>query len=193
MQNMDRAPWILAGVLATLTLSAAAHAGPGTNGARVLGYEDPQTGRFHPLPTAVAEATTTPTTGTVEVTFNIKLVTAFAKGTTINCSIDLSGLVENTTTFTATTYEETAGSPATISGSTATCAATIPYSWLVPAASSTTSESFSGSYTVSAYPATTSTTTLLTSAYRSSSSSFVAATAIPASGTVSKYTVNVTL
>jgi uncharacterized Zn-binding protein involved in type VI secretion len=178
-------------VLAAL-MATAAHADTATT-ARVFGYQESQTGQFHALNHAVPDATTTPTTGTVEVTFNIKLVTAFAKGTTINCSIDVTGTAENTTAFTVVTYVETAGSPATISGSTATCTATLPYSWLIPAASTTEIESFSGGYTVSAYPAVTSTTTILTSAYRSSTSNFVSLKAVPASGTVSKYTVNVTL
>jgi hypothetical protein len=192
MQSIDRSSLVLGAVLAALS-AAAAHADTGANAARVLGYEDPQTGKFHALPTAVADASATPITGTVEVSFAIKLATTFAKGTTITCSIDLTGSAENTTTFTFITYEESAGGTATITGSTATCTATIPYSWLIPAASTTEVDSFTGSYTVAAYPATSTATNLLTVAYRTSSSGFVSLKAIPPSGTVSKYTVNVTL
>jgi hypothetical protein len=191
MQTFVKSTMASSAVLAVLMAATAQADGPAA--AHVLGYQDTQTGTFHALGRAVVDASTTPTTGTVDVTFNIKLVTTFAKGTTINCAINLTGVAENTTTFTAVTYEETSASPATITGSTATCTAAIPYSWLIPAASTSEVETFSGGYTVSAYPATTSTTTLLTSAYRSSSSGFVSLKAVPASGTVSKYTVNVTL
>jgi hypothetical protein len=192
MKGIDRSSLVLGAALAALT-AAAAHAGTGPNAPRVLGYEDPQTGKFHALTKVVPDATTAPTTGTVEVTFNIKLVTTFPKGTTISCGIDVTGNVENTTTFTYIGYYESAASTATISGSTATCSTTVPYSWLLPAASSTESPSFGADYTVTAYPATTTAQTFAIGVYRQSGSSIFESAAIPPSGTVSKYTVNVTL
>jgi len=182
-----------AGAALALFTAATALADTGPTGGHVFGYQDSRTGTFHALRQAVPETTTAPTTGTVEVTMNIKLVSTFAKSTTIGCSIDLTGSVTSETTFTGTSYEETAGSTATISGSTATCTATIPYSWLIPAASGAEVESFAGNYTVSAYAATNSAASILASASRSSGSSFVSLKTIPASGTVSKYTINVTL
>jgi hypothetical protein len=187
MDSINRSFLGLGAVLAALT-TAGAHASPAPHAAHVLGFEDPQTGKFHPLPMAVADAATAPTTGTVEVSFNIKLVTAFAKGSTLTCGIFLSGTVENSVTGAGYYYEDD-GNSATVNGSTATCTATIPYSWLVPFGSVQT---FTGTYMVSIYGAVPAGAQLITPS-RDSEAPFLSANAIPPSGTVSKYTVNVTL
>jgi hypothetical protein len=167
----------------------AAGAADGAPESRVLGFQDTKTGAFHALTAVVPDATVSPTTGTVHVTFNIKLVTAFAKGTVLLCTATVSGTSVSTTVGTQNYYEETATGSVTISGTTATCTAVIPYSWSLAAASSTTVDSFSGTYSVTAE----STATTPGAVTRSSSANLFSATKIPASGTTSSYTVNVTL
>jgi hypothetical protein len=165
--------------------------GVGDSG-RAVAYQD-SSGVLHPLIAMAPDATTGATTGTVEVTYSIKLVSTFAKGTTFNCSSSLSGL-QITSKGASASYGESESVVATVSGSTATCVTTIPYSWvLLPASTSLLSETFNGQYSVSAIqiPSSVSTETGITS--RSSSGTFVALTTIPSSGTTSKYTVNVTL
>jgi len=156
---------------------------------RVLGFQDSNTGAFHALTAVVPDATVTPITGTVHVTFNIKLVTAFAKGTVLQCTASVDGTSVNTTSGTDNYYEETATDNVAISGSTATCTAVIPYSWLFTAASSTTVDTFSGTYSIAVIAAA-GTAGAVT---RGSSSNLFSATKIPASGTTSNYTVNATL
>jgi len=178
---------ILASLLGVSAASAAAAAEGGTT-SQVLGFQDTKTGTFHALAAVVPDAVS-PTTGTVHVTFNIKLVTSFAKGTLIQCSASVDGSSVNTTTGTDTVYEETATDAVAISGTTATCTAVIPYSWLVAASSSTVVDSFSGTYSVTAVA----TPVAAGAVTRSSYSSLFSTTKIPASGTTSSYTVNVTL
>jgi hypothetical protein len=163
-------------------------AAEGGSGSQVLGFQDTKTGAFHALAAVVPDAVS-PTTGTVHVTFNIKLVTTFAKGTLIECSASVSGSSVSTTAGTDTFYEETGTDSVAISGTTATCTAVIPYSWLVPASSSTVVDSFSGTYSVTAVAS----PVAAGAVTRSSSSSLFSTTKIPASGTTSSYTVNVTL
>jgi hypothetical protein len=177
---------VLSAVLAAFG-SVAAQADTTAPAARVYGYEDTETGTFHAARRAVADATTTtPTTGTVEVIFDIKLVIHFPKGTPLSCSIYLGVSETNTTTFVSAGYGETAAASVAIDGTTATCSLRIPYSWLLPAGKGETA-SFTGTYTVSATP------TATTYESRSSNGTFVSTDVIPASGATSKYTVDVTL
>jgi hypothetical protein len=165
--------------------------GVGDSG-RAVAYQD-SSGVLHSLIAIAPDATTSATTGTVEVTYSIKLVSTFAKGTTFNCSSSLSGLQVTSKGATAS-YSENESVIATVSGSTATCVTTIPYSWvLLPASTSLLSEAFDGQYSVSAIQIPTSGSTEAGITSRSSSATFVSLTAIPSSGTTSKYTVNVTL
>jgi len=174
---------ILASVLGATAASA------DSSGSRVFGYQDTKTGTFHALTAVVPEAVAA-TTGTIHVTFNIKLVTAFPKGTLLNCNASVIASSLNETALTTTTYEESASDSVAISGTTATCTAVIPYSWLLTPAGSTVSDTFSGSYTVSAIAGS---ATVGTPMLRSSSSSLFTTSKIPASGITSAYTVNVTL
>jgi hypothetical protein len=155
---------------------------------RTLGYRD-SNGVFHSLSAATPEAGTPATTGTVDVTLTIKLASTFAAGTTFSCSAFLDGL-QVTSTGTVQ-YTESEAVVATVTGATAKCVIAIPYSWVLMTTS--LSESFTGQYTVSAIqiPPSGSTAAGITS--RSSSSTFVSSTTIPSTGTISKYTVSVTL
>jgi hypothetical protein len=174
---------------ATCLCASVASASDAVSNGHVLGYQDTKTGTFHALTAVVPDATVAPITGTVVVTFNIKLVTTFAKGTLLNCDVSLSGSSVSETTGASSFYEEEATDNVAISGTTATCKTTIPYSWLLTPASSTVIDSFSGSYSVSAVA----TTAAVGVALRSSSSSVFSTSKVPASGSTSSYTVNVTL
>lgn len=116
----------------------------------MFGYQDTKTGTFHALSKAAVDAATSPTTATAtfDVTFNLKLISTFAKGTTAYCEAFVTVTSFNETTDKEVSYEEEATGSVALSGSTATCTATIPYSWLLPAASSTVQETLGGSYTV---------------------------------------------
>jgi hypothetical protein len=189
--KITSASYALLSAVAVFAIATPVKADGSKTTSHVIGIQDSQTGAFRPLNIVVPDAsTTTPTTGTVEVTFNIKLVSTFAKGTLLQCSANLTGDVVSETTATSTFYGENATEGVDISGTTATCSAKIPYSWLLPASSSSNVDSFSGSYSVAAVVTTTPATGLR---QRSSSGSFVSTTKIPASGSTSKYTVNVTL
>jgi len=174
--------WFMAALLGAATAADAASDG------HVLGYQDTKTGTFHAL-AAVVPDVASPTTGTVQVTFNIKLVSTFAKGTVVNCNLSVSGTSLNETTETSSFYEEDAADSVAISGTAVTCKVIIPYSWLVAPASATVIDSFSGNYSISAIA----TTAAAGTSSRSSSSSVFSTTKIPTSGTTSSYTVNVTL
>ena len=116
---------------------------------KVLGYQNPETGAFEPLVKAVPDTTISPTTGTIDLTLTITLKTALPKGGTILCSGDLIATSENdSTTFSLSVWDESVFSVATVSGSTATCTVTIPYSFHVPAASTTLKNTIEGDYSV---------------------------------------------
>jgi len=159
----------------------------------VLGYQDPETGVFKPLEKVVPEAATAAVTGTIELTMTITLKTPVPTGGKVACSSGVSAISISLTTAQATTYEESASAFATVSGATASCTINIPYSWLIPPSSTTVQNSLTGSYTAEIIgPA--STTVIVTSPFaRSSSSEFLTSKTIPATGTTSKFTVNVTL
>lgn len=122
---------------------------------RVTWSFDPQRGTLiatPPAPTliqgkldseALANATTTSTTftGTILITATVKLISSVPKGATLLCS-GVAGLEyeveKQSTTLTEISFDvlqslETAY--ATVSGNLATCRFSIPYSWVVPASS----------------------------------------------------------
>jgi hypothetical protein len=80
---------------------------------------------------------------------------------------------------------EDASSLATVSSSTITCTVYVPYSWLVPAASSTIINTFSGSYSIQMSNA----AGVLPSSVRYSEATFLSGK-IPATGTITKVTMN---
>jgi len=174
--------------MAALMGATAAFAADSPTAGRVLGYQDTETGTFHALAAVVPDAAS-PTTGTLHVTFNIKLVTAFPKGTLVNCSASLIGSSFSLTAGTGNSYQESGADSVAISGTTATCTVVIPYSWLVTPPGTGVTDSFSGSYGVSAAAGNASTGGMS----RSTGSTLFTSTKIPANGTTSVYTVNVTL
>jgi hypothetical protein len=108
---------------------------PQRNKGGVRGIMDPATGVFTPTPSAVADedaaaAAIVPTTGKLVVAFTIKLVTPLPTGGTLFCIVIAAVSDVNPTTFTLNNeISEEATTKATVSGGTATCTVTIPYSW----------------------------------------------------------------
>jgi len=114
-------------------------------------------------------------------------------GTSIIASSETVNL--STDAFSLSDWEEESYALATVTGSTATCTVTTPYSWNLPtAAPPTTTNSISGSYTVAIVPSTTTTVSEYTVFDRSSSAPIPGLTAIPATSTTpTKYTVSATI
>jgi hypothetical protein len=156
---------------------------------QVLGYQDAETGTFHPLATSVPEAVTAPIAGTITVTLHITLKTPVPAGDKVICGAAL--VASFATTAGATTYTESAYTAATVSGATATCVVSIPHSWQFPAKTATDIEILSGDYTAEII----NTSGTLQSLFsRSSSSGFVSLEGNNIFATApAAYTANVTL
>lgn len=102
----------------------------------ILGYLDPHTGAFRPVPLGTGEVeepdALTTFGGTVTVTLTITLKTAGL--TKISCTAGLSVLDQVSTSLRS--YNESAAVAATGSGTTRTCKISIPYSWALGTAAS---------------------------------------------------------
>lgn len=152
-------------VLGTLGGSAIANAQTANRTPRnILGFQDSRTGIFHPLGSAVdlsADTTATTTyTGTIEATITITLKTALPKGGAIVCSVGAIASSESETDpLEDVVYDESATSLATVSGSTATCKVSIPFSWLLITPASTVLNTLQGSLDVTMFSTTTTTIT----------------------------------
>jgi hypothetical protein len=145
----------------------------------ILGYLDPHTGAFRPVPSAAEEdsalAAPTTFTGTVTVTLTITLKTTGL--TNITCLEELS--VTDGTSF----FAESNSVTATGTGTTRTCKLSIPYSWLL---TNQASDNMSTSYTVVG-------TTGTTLPQRSSSHFPLDTRKVPANGAITNLTAAVTL
>ena len=101
----------------------------------ILGFLDPHTGAFRPVPAAAEESLDAPAaatfTGTINVTITITLKTTGL--TNISCSEELS-VVDGTTA--PSFFSESDSVAATGSGTTRTCNLSIPYSWSLTTQSS---------------------------------------------------------
>jgi len=146
---------------------------------RVLGYQDPETGKFHPL-AKIQPDTTPPSHGTIRLSISILIRSTFPSTANFLCGAMISASSINLTTDAQASFGEEAYSPATVSGSTATCTVTIPYSWAIPAASSTVDDSITGSYSVTVVN---SDGTVSGSVLRVTSGDFLSLTTVPASDT----------
>ena len=181
--------------LAGSASTAARSSDSGTPHKRILGYQDQVTGTFHPISKVAPDATITPTTGTVELTLTITLKTALPKGGSIICEADLNATSVNLSTDAGGLWTEEAYATATVNGSTATCTVNVPYSWAIPASSSTVENSVTGDYLVEMNNASTGTaggTAVPTGTVRYSLGTFLDG-AIPATGSTSKYPVSVVI
>ncbi len=133
---------------------------------KILGFQDPRSGVFHPLGHSPdlsenpAIATTT-YSGTIEATVTITLKTALPKGDSVACSVGaIASSDSETDPIADVVYDESASSLASVSGSTATCKVSIPYSWLLLTPSATVLNSLDGSLDVIMYSPTATTLTL---------------------------------
>jgi hypothetical protein len=150
----------------------------------ILGYLDPHTGAFRPVPVVAEEdsdlASSTTFTGTVNVTLTITLKTAGL--TKIICSEEVS--VIDAITTSAHIFSESNAVAATGTGTTRTCKLAIPYSWSLATQSS---DNMSTTYSVSG----TAGTTVVPE--RTSSLSPLDTRKVPANGVVTSLTAAVTL
>jgi hypothetical protein len=152
----------------------------------ILGYLDPVTGAFRPVPAVteenLAEApAATLFTGTITLTITVTLKTTAL--TNITCNAD-SVVEDNLTTLTPRFITETNTVAATGSGATRTCKLSIPYSWSLLTSAS---DSISTSYSVSGSVGTTGLP------QRISSLRPLDTRKVPASGTTTALTAAVTL
>jgi len=152
----------------------------------ILGYLDPKTGAFRPVPAATDEivdpAAFTTFTGTITVTLTITV-----KSTTLtvfSCQAEVS--VEDNITASPRGYSESATANATGTGTTRTCKLTIPYAW---ALATRASDSMSTSYFV--FGSGTSTTGADTQ--RTSALSPLDTRVVPIGGTITALVASVTL
>jgi hypothetical protein len=101
----------------------------------ILGFLDPHTGAFRPVPAAAEESPDAPAattfTGTINVTITITLKTTGL--TNIICSEEVS-VTDGTTS--PSFFSESNSVAATGSGTTRTCKLSIPYSWSLTTQSS---------------------------------------------------------
>jgi hypothetical protein len=165
---------------------------------KVFGYQDPQTGAFHPLARAVPQAaTTTPTIGKYEVTFNIAIDSTFPKGATLLCNVDITEIsVTESSTPTEIDYGETASASLAVSGKTATCTVALPYSWVIPASTTKAPvvSTVTGAYSVSVFSSSSATiTSAALEGLRSVSSTLPIPATVPKDGATTTATVDATL
>ena len=147
----------------------------------ILGYLDPNTGAFRPVP-AADETTDALTTfgGTITVSFAITVKSTGL--TNVSCTIEVSVL--DALTSSPRSYGESATAAATGSGTTRTCKVTLPYAWALATQASdnmTTSYFVTGGGSVSAPVA------------RSSTLSPLDTRKVPANGATTALTAAVTL
>ncbi len=118
-RNFARAAAALVGVAAGALPVAAGAEAP------IPGFLNPRTGAFQPrLVLAAPAATLTHYTGTFDVTLTITLASSIPTGQAVDCDITLAG-----SDSVGDYIQQTVTVAASRSGSTATCTATVPYSW----------------------------------------------------------------
>ncbi len=170
--------------LATLSTLAQASAASQTPGRSIPGTFDPKTSLFTPTPAAIASDATAAATifgGKLVFNFTITVTSALPAADAITCSaqtsvVDLgAGIV----------LLEQAAAQATRSGTTATCAVTIPYSWSLTTAAT---DKMSLTYFINGAG-----TTAATALPSRLSSQGLGSFAIPANGVTSTFTVKATI
>jgi len=151
----------------------------------ILGYLDPHTGAFRPVPAVAEESAEAPAattfTGTVTVTLTITLKTTSL--TNITCSEELS-VADAITTASPRFYGESDTVAATGTGTIRTCKLSIPYAWGLI---SQGSDSMTTSYAVFGTAGTTGLP------QRTSTLSPLDTRKVPASGAITALTAAVTL
>jgi len=170
---------------------------------RVYGYQDPFTGTFHPIEEVVPDPATTPSfNGTFVFTFNVLLKTTLEKASpTVTCSVTVVAIsiASGTGGASEVSYSETGSSIANVTGNSANCVVTMHYNWVMPqtgtSASGSVVDTISAAYGVSASVSSSSSTTTPGPGQilRGEGSSLLTLKAIPATGSMTTKTVNVTL
>jgi hypothetical protein len=160
---------------------------------KTYGYQDPQTGQFHPMATEpISETTSTTAAGVLKVVLNITVKSTWPTGSThtIVCSSEFEQVsVTSSSTFTTPYIEEASrNASAGATSGTYTCSMTIPYSWLIP--STAVQKQLTGSYSVGVQNTV---TTVGPPVLRMSSGPIVSTTTLPATGTTTTYTIAVTI
>lgn len=160
--------------------TTASQANPG-----ILGYFDPHTGAFRPVPLAGEEgpdvAALTTFGGTINLTITITLKTTSL--TTVTCVEEVS-VFDGAATTTPRVFSESNTVAATGTGTTRTCKLSIPYSWGL---TTPTSDSMTTSYSVFGSAGTTGLS------QRTSSLSPLDTRKVPANGAITALTAPVTL
>lgn len=192
---------IAIGVAVVVAASASAQTATPLQHKKIFGFQDPQTGVFHPMVHPMPNVATTPTTGKYEVTFDINLVSSLPAGTELACEVyieEVSELVVTTPTTSDTEvayYEEfaTGTVAAGSAGSKVTCTVAMPYSWAIPAAPKTGGKVESavyGGYYVYAYNPSATVDVTLREVY---GPLFLLPSAVPADASTTSLTVDATL
>lgn len=156
---------------------------------KVFGYQDGSTGKFHAAQMEAPDVTVTPTIGAISMTLAIRIASAFPAGFKIVCGTEINAQSIDITTGMEISFEESASSVATVSGTTATCTVRTPYSWALPAVGGTIENFVTGEYSVNVYTAGSALPGLL----RSTSGPFLHLVKLPAFGTVTSVPLSVTL
>jgi hypothetical protein len=152
----------------------------------ILGYLDPKTGAFRPVPMATDEivdpATFTTFTGTITVTLTITVKSTSL--TVFTCMAEVS--MEDNLTGSPRGYSESATASATGTGTTRTCKLTVPYAWSL---ATQTLDSMTTSY----FAFGTGTNTTGADTQRTSTLSPLDTRKVPANGTITALVAAVTL
>ena len=156
---------------------------------KVFGYQEASSGTFHPARLVAPDVTAAPSTGTIATTLTIRLASTFPAGFKVVCSSVILAQSINMLSDTFTSFEESASSLATVSGTTATCTVRTPYAWTLPAAGATVQNFVMGTYQVNVYTGDSALPGLL----RSAEGQYLHLTNIPAVGTITTVPVSVTL
>jgi hypothetical protein len=150
----------------------------------ILGYLDPHTGAFRPVPAVAEESVDAPAaavfTGTITLTITVTLKTTGL--TNITCSEEVSVLDGTPPSFSS--FGESNAVAATGTGTTRTCKLSIPYSWSL---ATQASDMMSTNYTVAGATGTAGLP------IRSSTRFPVDARKVPANGATTALTAAVTL
>ena len=152
----------------------------------ILGYLDPHTGAFRPIAPPAEDSAEPPALTTVTGTINVTLTITVKTAGITNIVCDLGTAVEdNLSTGAFRLFDESNSVAATGTGTTRTCKLSIPYSWSLATQSS---DSMSTSYTVVGGGSAT-----LGLPNRTSSLSPLDTRKVPANGTITTLTANVTI
>jgi hypothetical protein len=183
----------IAALALTITVAGSDLASAQAPHRRIPGYQDADTGIFHPqMRGAAPDATVTPASGTFEVSFSITLKSPVPKGASVYCSTAYEIDSNDTITGTTTTWTVNNYSLATVSAGKATCTVTSYYSWPIPMGS-TYQNQVTGAYGVAIVPETQVSIGLLGTNQPNTNGPLQQLDKLPATGSITKDTVDLIL